>query len=174
MKWTPPALYKSYCEINVEWFPFDVQSCLMVFSSWTYTGREASHQSFHIFTPTLIIHPDKWFEKSISMRRSRCIRRWYCCCCYYWCSDQPRKRILLWIRKFSPSTCLILCLLVRILGIDVGHDYHELCFERKSQQSVIFVRRKWMIYDSIMKMKLWFGIKGYRFTLRVHLAQMKR
>lgn len=38
--WEPPAIYKSSCEMNVEYFPYDEQTCLMKFGSWTYNGAQ--------------------------------------------------------------------------------------------------------------------------------------
>ncbi|KAK0397034.1 hypothetical protein QR680_001950 [Steinernema hermaphroditum] len=36
--WQPPAIYKSFCPIDVTWFPYDLQNCNMKFGAWSYTG----------------------------------------------------------------------------------------------------------------------------------------
>uniref|UniRef100_A0A914DIY6 Neurotransmitter-gated ion-channel ligand-binding domain-containing protein n=1 Tax=Acrobeloides nanus TaxID=290746 RepID=A0A914DIY6_9BILA len=35
--WEPPAIFKSMCQIDVQWFPFDEQTCHLKFGSWTYS-----------------------------------------------------------------------------------------------------------------------------------------
>lgn len=36
--WEPPMIYKSYCAINIEYYPFDIQDCYMKFGTWTNNG----------------------------------------------------------------------------------------------------------------------------------------
>ncbi len=31
-------IYKSYCAINIEYYPFDIQDCYMKFGTWTHSG----------------------------------------------------------------------------------------------------------------------------------------
>lgn len=50
IEWVPPAIYKSYCPINVEFFPFDQQECFMKFGSWTNDihAIDLRHEMEHI------------------------------------------------------------------------------------------------------------------------------
>lgn len=36
--WKPPSIYKSFCPIDIEHFPFDKQTCFMKFGGWSYNG----------------------------------------------------------------------------------------------------------------------------------------
>ena len=31
----PPGLFKSTCEVDITWFPFDEQTCILKFGTWT-------------------------------------------------------------------------------------------------------------------------------------------
>ena len=44
--WTPPAIFKSSCEIDVEFFPFDRQTCFLKFGSWTFDGFQVILKSY--------------------------------------------------------------------------------------------------------------------------------
>ncbi|OXB55364.1 hypothetical protein ASZ78_002433 [Callipepla squamata] len=36
ISWTPPAIFKSSCPMDITFFPFDYQNCSLKFGSWTY------------------------------------------------------------------------------------------------------------------------------------------
>jgi Neurotransmitter-gated ion-channel ligand binding domain len=40
VQWNPPGIFKSYCEIDVRYFPFDTQTCFMKFGSWSHSGLQ--------------------------------------------------------------------------------------------------------------------------------------
>ena len=40
VKWFYTAVFTSHCPVNVKWFPFDTQVCVMDFLSWAYSGHE--------------------------------------------------------------------------------------------------------------------------------------
>jgi nicotinic acetylcholine receptor len=42
--WEPPAIYKSYCPIDIEFFPFDIQECFLKFGIWSYGFKEVDLQ----------------------------------------------------------------------------------------------------------------------------------
>ncbi|BHF84059.1 Neuronal acetylcholine receptor subunit alpha-7 [Sparganum proliferum] len=42
MQWLPPGLFKSTCNMNILWFPFDEQTCILKFGSWTYFGDQVN------------------------------------------------------------------------------------------------------------------------------------
>ncbi|CAF4317317.1 unnamed protein product [Rotaria socialis] len=38
VKWNPPMVYKSYCSIDIQYYPFDIQNCTLKFGTWSYHG----------------------------------------------------------------------------------------------------------------------------------------
>uniref|UniRef100_A0A1I8ISS5 Neur_chan_LBD domain-containing protein n=1 Tax=Macrostomum lignano TaxID=282301 RepID=A0A1I8ISS5_9PLAT len=47
--WEPPAIFKSSCQIDVEFFPFDEQLCTMKFGVWTHDGLAVDLQHLKQF-----------------------------------------------------------------------------------------------------------------------------
>ncbi|CAF1203807.1 unnamed protein product [Rotaria sp. Silwood1] len=38
VQWNPPMVYKSYCFIDIQYYPFDRQNCTLKFGTWSYHG----------------------------------------------------------------------------------------------------------------------------------------
>ncbi|XP_029963025.1 acetylcholine receptor subunit alpha-like isoform X2 [Salarias fasciatus] len=76
--WNPPAIFKSYCEINVLQFPFDLQNCSMKLGIWTYHGWLAIINQEHDLTDL-----SNYMESGeFVLKFSRCWKHWvkYKCC----------------------------------------------------------------------------------------------
>lgn len=47
IQWRPPIITKTFCEIRVDNFPFDVQNCTLKIGPWTYDGTVVDMSNFN-------------------------------------------------------------------------------------------------------------------------------
>lgn len=77
-KWLAPVMLKSKCKINVEYFPFDSQSCVMKFGSWTYDGYrlDVRNESSNVDL-MMYIDSAEWHLESAPVKRN--VLQYFCC-----------------------------------------------------------------------------------------------
>lgn len=66
--WEPPVIYKSYCPINVEYFPFDMQECFMKFGTWTYDGHEVDLRHLCDANAVMVGENEQVIDRGIDIR----------------------------------------------------------------------------------------------------------
>lgn len=77
--WLFPALVKTYCTLNVKYFPFDTQKCNIIFISWTYHGFQLDLVYNSSFENTVYYVPEnqEWTVDGITANRSE--KKYTCC-----------------------------------------------------------------------------------------------
>ncbi|KAL7671732.1 hypothetical protein ACOME3_006635 [Neoechinorhynchus agilis] len=50
VKWTTPVTYKSQCDINIQYYPFDIQNCTLKFGVWSHGKKQIilRHLSYQV------------------------------------------------------------------------------------------------------------------------------
>ena len=77
--WTYPVLLKTYCTLNVRYFPFDKQNCQIIFFSWTYSQVEVDIAADPT-SPNMVYYTplnQEWWVDGISVGRHEMK---YACC----------------------------------------------------------------------------------------------
>lgn len=79
--WFSPASFTSTCKINVKLFPFDWQTCIMKFGSWTYGGDRLTMASESEFAETSkYVTNGEW---DLVEMRAQLNKMKYNCCKYF-------------------------------------------------------------------------------------------
>ncbi|VDN27388.1 unnamed protein product [Gongylonema pulchrum] len=85
-----PTIYKFSCLLNLRFFPFDVQICKMIFSSWTFDQKGIDYFAYSDTVGTTnYIENEGWHILRTSVERKE--MKYECC---------PNKYTLLWITLY--------------------------------------------------------------------------
>ena len=74
----PPVKLRSSCKIDVSYFPFDDQKCLLKFGSWTYSGLQVDMVKFgDVVNLANYVESGEWILRSVEIERNVV---YYPCC----------------------------------------------------------------------------------------------
>uniref|UniRef100_H2YW76 Neurotransmitter-gated ion-channel ligand-binding domain-containing protein n=1 Tax=Ciona savignyi TaxID=51511 RepID=H2YW76_CIOSA len=78
IEWLPPGLFKTTCDVDIRYFPFDEQKCTIKFGAWTYHGGMVD-----LVLPSEQATLDDYIPSGewdlISMKGSRTSVKYLCC-----------------------------------------------------------------------------------------------
>ncbi|XP_048780699.1 neuronal acetylcholine receptor subunit alpha-10-like isoform X2 [Ostrea edulis] len=80
--WPVPVKLKSSCKVDITYFPFDDQECILRFGSWIYSGSWIDYHSLHNNTSspvdlTAYVNNSEWDLLSVTLKKN--IRTHSCC-----------------------------------------------------------------------------------------------
>lgn len=78
--WMAPAIFKSTCDINTEYFPFDDQVCTLTFASWAFDGSKLDltiEESETGVKEDIYQNNNEWEMMKVSVKREKFK---YSCC----------------------------------------------------------------------------------------------
>ncbi|XP_078581883.1 uncharacterized protein LOC144865188 [Branchiostoma floridae x Branchiostoma japonicum] len=112
--WMAPRVFRSSCNIDIYFFPFDDQKCLLEFGSWTYGGYDVNTTTESV-PPSLtyFVHNDEWELLAIGDKHEDI---------YYVCCPEPYPLVTftIYVRRRSMYYLIFLvspCLLFSIMTI---------------------------------------------------------
>lgn len=128
VKWAPPVIFKSYCSIDVEFFPFDQQDCNLKLGSWSYHGFQVDVKHFwHEKLGTSDI--SAWIDPAINLKSYYQSVEWDLISVsarknifYYPCCPEPYPDVTFYIRLrrktlFYNINLVIPCICITMLTI---------------------------------------------------------
>jgi hypothetical protein len=83
VRWRPSSIFKSTCQINIQNFPYDHQTCRMKFGSWTYDGNSIDIQFLNKpeINQELFLKSNEWEVLSTNGQRNE--KKYECCLEYF-------------------------------------------------------------------------------------------
>ena len=76
--WLTATVFKSSCFINVKYFPFDLQNCSLLFSSWTYDSKQIDIKRLtEVADTSNYLENNEW--KLVQVESSKHMTNYSCC-----------------------------------------------------------------------------------------------
>ncbi|XP_017772159.1 PREDICTED: neuronal acetylcholine receptor subunit alpha-2-like [Nicrophorus vespilloides] len=95
----PPVQIVVLCEMNLRYWPFDTQTCNLIFGSWTYNGLQVDLELYEnktVLDNEMLINNSEW--KLLRSELQRNVKKYECCTELY-----PDVTVTLELARISPS-----------------------------------------------------------------------
>ncbi|XP_046544567.1 neuronal acetylcholine receptor subunit alpha-10-like [Haliotis rubra] len=114
--WPVPVKLKSSCKVDITYFPFDDQKCILRFGSWIYSGSWVDYVTMYNNSPidmAYYVNNSEWELLSVTLKKNN--RQYECCA-----DAHPDLTFILHIRRktfYYIFNIIVPCIMLSILTL---------------------------------------------------------